>query len=47
MIVGLGIHEIQAGLRSFPGLAHRMEQVGRIGHALFVNDFESDQRRLD
>jgi UDP-N-acetylmuramoylalanine--D-glutamate ligase len=29
---------IRAGLRSFPGLAHRMEQVGRIGSVLFVND---------
>ncbi|ERF83399.1 UDP-N-acetylmuramoyl-L-alanine--D-glutamate ligase [Bradyrhizobium viridifuturi] len=29
---------LQNGLRSFPGLAHRMEQVGRRGHVLFVND---------
>jgi UDP-N-acetylmuramoylalanine--D-glutamate ligase len=29
---------IQAGLRSFPGLAHRMEEVGRRGFVLFVND---------
>jgi UDP-N-acetylmuramoylalanine--D-glutamate ligase len=29
---------IQRGLSSFPGLAHRMEQVGRKGHVLFVND---------
>ena len=29
---------IQQGLRSFPGLAHRMEQVGRKGRVLFVND---------
>ena len=29
---------IQTGLRSFPGLAHRMEQVGRKGAVLFVND---------
>ena len=28
----------QQGLRSFPGLAHRMEQVGRKGTVLFVND---------
>ena len=27
-----------AGLRSFPGLAHRMEEVGRIDRVLFVND---------
>ena len=30
--------EIQAGLRSFPGLVHRMEQVGHLGKILFVND---------
>ncbi|TIR21045.1 MAG: UDP-N-acetylmuramoyl-L-alanine--D-glutamate ligase [Mesorhizobium sp.] len=36
--VGLELGEIQAGLESFPGLAHRMEQVGRKGHVLFVND---------
>jgi UDP-N-acetylmuramoylalanine--D-glutamate ligase len=29
---------IQRGLSSFPGLAHRMEQVGRKGGVLFVND---------
>ncbi len=36
--VGLSIEEIKAGLKSFPGLAHRMEQVGRRGKVLFVND---------
>jgi UDP-N-acetylmuramoylalanine--D-glutamate ligase len=36
--LGLGSRDIQAGLRSFPGLAHRMEQVGHIGPVLFVND---------
>jgi UDP-N-acetylmuramoylalanine--D-glutamate ligase len=36
--VGLDLGEIQAGLESFPGLAHRMEQVGRKGNVLFVND---------
>ena len=35
---GLDAAEIQQGLRSFPGLAHRMEQVGRKGDVLFVND---------
>src|SRR5690606_24038624 len=29
--VGLAIEEIRAGLKSFPGLAHRMEQVGNRG----------------
>ena len=35
---GLSPAEIATGLRSFPGLAHRMEQVGRKGAVLFVND---------
>lgn len=29
---------LQEALRSFPGLAHRMEQVGSAGRVLFVND---------
>ncbi|MEO4000149.1 UDP-N-acetylmuramoyl-L-alanine--D-glutamate ligase [Mesorhizobium sp. CAU 1732] len=36
--VGLDLGEIQSGLESFPGLAHRMEQVGRRGKVLFIND---------
>ncbi|RVC27570.1 UDP-N-acetylmuramoyl-L-alanine--D-glutamate ligase, partial [Mesorhizobium sp. M7A.F.Ca.CA.004.04.2.1] len=36
--VGLELGEIQSGLESFPGLAHRMEQVGRKDHVLFIND---------
>jgi len=36
--LGLPPAAIQSGLRSFPGLAHRMEQVGRRGRVLFVND---------
>jgi UDP-N-acetylmuramoylalanine--D-glutamate ligase len=36
--LGVGLDVLQDGLRSFPGLAHRMEQVGRLGHVLFVND---------
>lgn len=35
---GLSHEEVQQGFASFPGLAHRMEQVGRKGHVLFVND---------
>ncbi|MGE0563674.1 MAG: UDP-N-acetylmuramoyl-L-alanine--D-glutamate ligase [Pseudolabrys sp.] len=37
-VVGLTPQDIQQGLMSFPGLAHRMEQVGRVGPVLFVND---------
>ncbi len=29
---------IAHGLRSFPGLAHRMEEIGRRGDALFINN---------
>ncbi|MEJ2624840.1 MAG: cyanophycin synthetase, partial [Pseudolabrys sp.] len=36
--LGLGLPAIQKGLASFPGLAHRMQQVGRKGKVLFVND---------
>ncbi len=36
--LGLADEEILAGLKSFPGLVHRMEEVGRRGRALFVND---------
>jgi len=38
MALGLSAEKVQAGLRAFPGLAHRMEQVGRKGRVLFVND---------
>ncbi|MFV0279569.1 MAG: UDP-N-acetylmuramoyl-L-alanine--D-glutamate ligase [Rhodoblastus sp.] len=36
--LGADHSRVQAGLRSFPGLAHRMEGVGRLGRVLFVND---------
>jgi UDP-N-acetylmuramoylalanine--D-glutamate ligase len=36
--LGVSGEVLQNGLRSFPGLAHRMEQVGRLGNVLFVND---------
>ena len=38
LALGLSAQEIQQGLVSFPGLAHRMEEVGRKGRVLFVND---------
>lgn len=38
LALGLSPETIQSGLVSFPGLAHRMEQVGRKGNVLFVND---------
>ena len=36
--LGIDLPAIQKGLASFPGLAHRMQQVGRRGNVLFVND---------
>jgi UDP-N-acetylmuramoylalanine--D-glutamate ligase len=42
LALGLELPAIQKGLASFPGLAHRMQQVGRKetnkGNVLFVND---------
>jgi UDP-N-acetylmuramoylalanine--D-glutamate ligase len=38
LAMGIATDVLQNGLRSFPGLAHRMEQVGRRGNVLFVND---------
>lgn len=38
LALGLDLPAIQAGLRSFPGLAHRMEQLGRLGKILVIND---------
>jgi UDP-N-acetylmuramoylalanine--D-glutamate ligase len=38
LALGLDAKTIQAGLRSFPGLAHRMEEIGRRGAVLYVND---------
>jgi UDP-N-acetylmuramoylalanine--D-glutamate ligase len=37
-VIGLPEAVIVAGLKSFPGLAHRMEEVAKIGKVLFVND---------
>ena len=36
--LGLSAEEIQAGLRTFGGLAHRMEILGKVGDVTFVND---------
>jgi len=38
LALGVDRRAIQAGLRSFPGLAHRMEEIGRKGKVLFIND---------
>ena len=36
--LGLDLDRLAAGLRTFPGLPHRLEEVGRKGKVLFVND---------
>jgi UDP-N-acetylmuramoylalanine--D-glutamate ligase len=36
--LGIAPNTIQEGLRSYPGLAHRIEEVGRQGRVAFVND---------
>lgn len=40
LVRGLGLSpgEAAAGFASFPGLAHRMEEAGRLGRVLFIND---------
>ena len=36
--LGIEASAIAAAMRGFPGLAHRMQQVGRVGAIAFVND---------
>ena len=36
--LGLGPRQIEGGLASFPGLAHRMERIGEARGVTFVND---------
>jgi UDP-N-acetylmuramoylalanine--D-glutamate ligase len=38
LAAGVEADDIRAGLRSFPGLKHRMQPVGRRGQVAFVND---------
>ncbi len=38
LAVGLSADEIVEGLRSFPGLKHRMQPVGQRGQTVFIND---------
>lgn len=38
LLCGIDAAAVGQALRSFPGLPHRMEEVGRRGAALFVND---------
>ncbi|SFI29395.1 UDP-N-acetylmuramoylalanine--D-glutamate ligase [Bosea sp. OK403] len=36
--LGLSAEEIAAGFKTYPGLAHRMEEIGRVGRVVFIND---------
>jgi UDP-N-acetylmuramoylalanine--D-glutamate ligase len=36
--LGLNADQIEAGLKSYPGLPHRMERVREVGGVLYVND---------
>jgi UDP-N-acetylmuramoylalanine--D-glutamate ligase len=36
--LGLSEEQIEIGLRTFPGLAHRMERIGEVDGVLYVND---------
>jgi UDP-N-acetylmuramoylalanine--D-glutamate ligase len=52
LALGLSHEQIAAGLRSFPGLAHRQERVRTIGPAVYINDSkatnaESTAKALD
>ncbi|MET0532421.1 MAG: UDP-N-acetylmuramoyl-L-alanine--D-glutamate ligase [Microvirga sp.] len=38
LLSGIDPQTIQLALRTFPGLPHRMEEVGHIGGSLFIND---------
>jgi UDP-N-acetylmuramoylalanine--D-glutamate ligase len=38
MALGLTPEQIEVGMRSFPGLAHRMQEIGRLNGVAFVND---------
>lgn len=36
--LGLSVADIERAMKSFPGLAHRMQEVGRLGQVPFIND---------
>ena len=46
LALGLELPAIQKGLASFPGLAHRMQQVGPQGQRAVRQRLEGDQRRF-
>jgi UDP-N-acetylmuramoylalanine--D-glutamate ligase len=38
MILGVPPDDVAAALATFPGLPHRLEEIGRVGRVLFIND---------
>ena len=38
MTLGVSPAEVAAALSTFPGLSHRLEEIGRLGATLFIND---------
>jgi UDP-N-acetylmuramoylalanine--D-glutamate ligase len=38
LIAGVTPDEVAAALATFPGLPHRLEEIGRVGNTLFIND---------
>jgi UDP-N-acetylmuramoylalanine--D-glutamate ligase len=38
MHLGVPAAQVAAALATFPGLPHRLEEIGRLGHTLFIND---------
>src|SRR5215467_13692011 len=38
LALGLSAGEVRAALATFPGLPHRLEEIGRLGRTLFIND---------
>ena len=38
LILGVSPGEVAAALATFPGLPHRLEEIGRVGRVLFIND---------
>ncbi len=38
LILGVSPGDVAAALKTFPGLPHRLEEIGRLGRTLFIND---------
>jgi UDP-N-acetylmuramoylalanine--D-glutamate ligase len=38
LALGVSPHQVSSALRTFPGLPHRLEEIGRLGRTLFIND---------